>query len=363
MDGDVRIKKWFSNNFELSRGGSSNFFAMEGLRGLAVILVFIVHANSIMTPWLSEVLTGSTLFQFMSAWGHSGVELFFILSGYLIYGSLVRSKSFSISDYAYRRAKRILPTFYLVLAFYFIINLTVNRGAGDLPTGSELFPFMLSQILLIPMLFGNEYLVEVSWSLTYEMGFYIVAPIILLGMGMKNLKSPHRVGVVICVLIIGLIFFYNVYGPVRCLLFIAGVIIYEIRDVQGKRIPHWTGIVGFIVASLYIGFNSKIEVDFIAAVCVMMIGYGSLVFVALSNPDGVLGILKWAPLRYLGNMSYSYYLVHGLLIHVTFMIFGMLFEPSGNITWMYLPMMIFTFFATLVGSAVLFLAFEKKFSL
>jgi exopolysaccharide production protein ExoZ len=316
-----------------------------------------------MSPWLSIFLKESVWFEFMTKWGHSGVDLFFILSGYLIYGSIIRAKSFSLMEYAYRRAKRILPTFYFTLAIYLAINLTVNKSAGTLPDGLELVPFIISQMLLIPMVFGNNYLIEVSWTLTYEFAFYAIAPIVLLGMGMKTLTSRARVGAILVITMLGAILFYNVFGPVRSMLFIAGILVYELRDVQGKRIPAYVGAAGFFVASLYVGFNHFFELNFVAAVFMMMLGYGALVFVSLSNPTGVLSVLQCAPLRYLGNMSYSYYLIHGLVIHAFFIVFGKFVLPAEDIVWMYLPLMLLAFLSTLVGSAIVFLMFEKRFSL
>lgn len=363
MDGISRTKEWFCKNFELARGGTNNFLAMEGLRGLAVILVFLVHVNSVMMPWLASELTDSTLFKFVTDWGHSGVDLFFILSGYLIYGSLIRAKSFSITNYAYKRAKRILPTFYLVLGLYVLLHLTITKDMGRLPDGLEILPFLASQMLLVPQLFGYDYLVEVSWSLTYEFAFYAIAPVILLGIGVRNLHSNGRVLILFSLVVVGLVFFSQNTGPVRALLFLAGMLIYELRDVQGKRMSSFVGVVGFVVASLYIGFNKEIGINFVVAVSVLMLGYGALVFVSLSNPKGALGWLQWAPLRYLGNMSYSYYLAHGLFIHATLMIFGKLVAPAGGMIWMYIPVMLLTFVSTLIGSAMLFLMFEKKVSL
>jgi exopolysaccharide production protein ExoZ len=363
MDGRFRTKGWLSTRFELSRGGENNFLAMEGLRGLAVILVFIVHANSVMSPWLSSFLKESLWFEFMTNWGHSGVDLFFILSGYLIYGSIIRVKSFSLMNYAHRRAKRILPTFYFTLFIYVVLNISVDKVSGTLPDGLEIVPFIISQMLLVPMLFGNDYLVEVSWTLTYEFTFYAIAPIVLLGMRMRDLTSSARVGVVLALVVFGAIFFFNIIGPVRCMLFLSGILIYELRDVQGKRLPSWVGGAGFFIASLYIGFNDLFGLNFVAAVFVMMLGYGALVFVSLGNPVGLLSFLQYAPLRYLGNMSYSYYLIHGLIIHAFFMVFGNFVLPAGDIVWMYLPLMLFAFLSTLVGSAIVFLMFEKRFSL
>lgn len=48
------MKRWVVNQLEISHGNNSTLKAMEGLRGVAVFLVFLVHYSSLITPWLSH---------------------------------------------------------------------------------------------------------------------------------------------------------------------------------------------------------------------------------------------------------------------------------------------------------------------
>src|SRR3989344_8879805 len=84
---------WWRDRFELARGGSdNNLRSMEGLRGFAVFLVFLVHFVTLSSPWLSPQSLLSPIADAVHSIGNAGVDLFFVLSGYLIYGSLIERK-------------------------------------------------------------------------------------------------------------------------------------------------------------------------------------------------------------------------------------------------------------------------------
>ena len=71
--------------FELSRGGEQhNVRAMEGLRGFAVVLVFLTHYATLSAPWVTDGSALASVMRAGHAIGNSGVDLFFVLSGYLI---------------------------------------------------------------------------------------------------------------------------------------------------------------------------------------------------------------------------------------------------------------------------------------
>ena len=82
--------EWLTQRFELSRGGGDhNVRPMEGLRGFAVFLVFLVHYATLISPWIAQP---SALFNVATALhtiGNAGVDLFFVLSGYLDRKSVV----------------------------------------------------------------------------------------------------------------------------------------------------------------------------------------------------------------------------------------------------------------------------------
>src|SRR5438309_10986860 len=86
----MRAGEWFSDKFEISRGlQGQNVRPMEGLRGLAVSLVFLVHYVGLVRPWLESHQVLNAVATAMHTIGNTGVDLFFVLSGYLIYGSLM----------------------------------------------------------------------------------------------------------------------------------------------------------------------------------------------------------------------------------------------------------------------------------
>jgi exopolysaccharide production protein ExoZ len=76
---------------ELSQG-HDRMLPMEGLRGLAVFLVFLNHYFTLSSRVAVEPSVWMTIGHKVAGYGNLGVELFFVLSGYLIYGTLLRRR-------------------------------------------------------------------------------------------------------------------------------------------------------------------------------------------------------------------------------------------------------------------------------
>lgn len=172
----VTAVEWLRARFELSRGGAGqNIRPMEGLRGFAVFLVFLVHYSNLIRPWL---LPESSLLEFAKALrlvGSSGVDLFFVLSGYVIYGSLI-SRAQPLGRFVLRRVRRIYPAFIVVLSGYVVLSLLAGRES-KIPDGAGAgVVYIVSNVLLLPGLFPIEPLVAVAWSLSYEMFYYFTIP-------------------------------------------------------------------------------------------------------------------------------------------------------------------------------------------
>src|SRR4051812_40505055 len=102
-------------------GSRSRNLPMEGLRGLAVILVFFVHYHFVFKPWVSPDSHTFAVSNFLSTIGLSGVDLFFVISGYLIYGLTIR-KPGKYMMFIKRRMQRIYPTFLCVFALYLVLS-------------------------------------------------------------------------------------------------------------------------------------------------------------------------------------------------------------------------------------------------
>src|SRR5258708_12402003 len=105
--------RWAVNRLAdlLELPGQQRLKAMEGLRGIAVTLVFLVHYDSLFGDWLAPHSVGARVAEFLRTGGHSGVDLFFVLSGYLIYGAVISARDFSYPRFIPPPLPRISPPF------------------------------------------------------------------------------------------------------------------------------------------------------------------------------------------------------------------------------------------------------------
>jgi peptidoglycan/LPS O-acetylase OafA/YrhL len=146
--------------------------ALDGLRGVAIILVFLWHFVAIIQDLLP---------------GWSGVDLFFVLSGYLITGRLLATKGRPdyLSNFYRNRALRILPLYYLVvIGFLIAIHLFVQKK--NLPEFSvytghwKSFLVFTQNWTFIFDGFPRNASLQPLWTLAVEEQFYLAWPFILL---------------------------------------------------------------------------------------------------------------------------------------------------------------------------------------
>jgi peptidoglycan/LPS O-acetylase OafA/YrhL len=346
--------------FEISRKGSQSYPAMEGLRGIAVFLVFLVHFNSLFINNKESfwVLITTPL-------GHTGVDLFFILSGYLIYGSLVNKKSFSACKYVKDRVNRLYPVFFALSVLYVLIYLFAMPAMSPIPEGIDGLKYVLANLTMQPYVFGFEPMMTVAWTLAYEVTFYAMLPIFVIGLAMNKWSSRFRLLILfVCLLAITSYFsFTNGAGPERVVFFFAGMLLAESKKYIKHRFQRrrWA-FLGLLMA---IGSASLIHImnwPLMWAVSLGVVGWWLVVGHALYSEIPATS-LTFTPLRYLGNMSYSYYLSHSLAIHVSYQIFKVVNGGSVNTATELYLWGLFTFAATLALSACVFLSVEKPFSL
>lgn len=139
---------------------------IDALRGIAVILVVIVH--------FGQGLPGSWHLVWFSQFGQYGVQLFFALSAYTLYNSLSRKPEFTAADYRdfmARRFLRIAPLYYLGILVYFFYN-TAARYSSDA---------VLANVFFVHGLYapGNNNIVPGGWSIGCEFLFYAILPALL----------------------------------------------------------------------------------------------------------------------------------------------------------------------------------------
>lgn len=160
--------------------------SLDGLRAMAVLLVVIAHGSSTLLPKADRITTG-----------HLGVEVFFVLSGYLITSLLLREYEnrgrISLKDFYIRRALRIWPLYYAVLVLLLVVLIHVNSkafGGAWVSTNSPRYE-LLGDEWWSYLFFLQNYVSDpkhvplslaVYWSLAIEEQFYLFWPLILIGL-------------------------------------------------------------------------------------------------------------------------------------------------------------------------------------
>lgn len=141
---------------------------LDNLRALAIALVFMYH--------YMVFVSGEPTFGWASSVGWVGVDLFFVLSGYLIgnqlFAGLAERHALSLSRFYARRALRTWPVFWLVLAAYFIFPSAM--GGKPPPSLWKFLTFTQNYQLQPGTAFSH------AWSLCIEEQFYLVLPLVVL---------------------------------------------------------------------------------------------------------------------------------------------------------------------------------------
>lgn len=358
------MSDWLRQRFELVRGGSGhNVRPMEGLRGFAVLLVFFVHYASLVEPWIAQDDTLITLADALVLIGGSGVDLFFVLSGYLIYGSLL-SRQQAFLPFMARRIQRIYPVFTVVFALYIALSLLFPAQNKIPAPASDGAIYLLQNYLLLPGLLPIRPMIAVAWSLSYEMFYYLAVPLLVAALKLRERSSAWRVTLFLLVALGFAIFSALHGGPVRLLMFISGILLFETLDRSQLQVSSTAGLVALFIGMAGMLLPGTAPAGATLKVVVVFGAFFLLCLACFRTPTAPLPqAFSWTPLRWLGNMSYSYYLVHGLALHAGFLVVSKLAPPSGAesaLFWLLLPPMLAL---TLVASAPFFLWIERPFSL
>ncbi|MES2130520.1 MAG: acyltransferase [Pseudomonadota bacterium] len=311
------------------RRGGAAARPLEGLRGLAVFLVFLVHFTTLARP----LLGASAIADAVRAIGNTGVDLFFVLSGYLIYASLM-ARPQAFLPFMARRVQRIYPAFSVVFALYVGLSLLLP-GHGKLPEPP--YFYLLQNFLLLPGMLPIAPMITVAWSLSYELFFYLAIPLLIAVLRLRTDTLGYR-RVLALLLVLA--------GPPRFAMFACGMLVHELREAPAPRSALVPVISGLLLLE---GSDERVLVA---------LAWLLLCRCCLGRPhDWLARTLSWAPLRWLGNMSYSYYLLHGLALKGAFLLVG----EGGPLLAALLLVPMFAW--SLLPSAALYLLVERPFSL
>jgi len=316
--------------------------ALDGLRGLAVLMVVLSHYCVPANPDATMSPASAIFFQLMAS-GGVGVDLFFVLSGFLITGILYDSRRTThyFRDFYARRALRIFPLYYGVLAFIFFVApqfrplvSPYSAHTPDHPAWLWLYAVNICTGLKTPpdQIIVSDWLgVAHFWSLSVEEHFYLLWPAVVLFCNRRALLRLSA-GVMVAAFALRVVLYSQgeVY-PARwftpCILdslavgsFLAAAVRGEGGIAPLKRPAKWGFILGgiaLVAIQLSVFLVPREVARPIILTCtyaVLAVFFGSLLVLALSAPRERFDARLWhsLPLRFLGKISYGLYVYHFL---------------------------------------------------
>lgn len=342
---------------------TGRYAAMEGLRAYAAMQIFLVHyfdafsrtvlgvdLNTQLITTVNDPLNGLVFYLFAS---HYGVDLFFFLSGYLIYRIVSRS-GFSYSGFARGRLWRIYPAFVVSLLVWAYIRIGIHNA----------YPFDLQQLMgnlfflnAIPGL-GVTPFNAVTWSLFYEFVFYLLFPLILLMPFRQGRLGAGHV-VVFGILFVWMAVYLNPFF-IRFMMFFGGGFMASLGALYltrlARRVPDILVIACYLASTAW--FSFQLSYQYFIPIFLVTTFFLVLKVIYGSGFLNHLFQVRW--LRYLGNISYSFYLMHGLAIELVMGHVAKSLVHYG--TGIYLvATFAMAFVLAVVFSTILFLLTEKPY--
>ena len=350
---------------------------LDVLRVLAIVSVFVFHYSR---------SAGPLWFQSIGRFGWMGVDLFFVLSGYLIGGQLFKklqeTGKISLRDFYIQRAFRILPSYWAVVALYFLVpGFTDDRGT------SPLWKFLTFTQNFGLDLFQDSF--SHAWSLCVEEHFYLIFP--WLAFAFWKWGTPKKVIAFLISLIAGGMilrstlwfhlvkpilgaenshdlaktFYQQIYYPTYNRL--DGLAIGAVLAAISVYRPHvwkafqknWIGC--FILGIFLLAMSWRMDGDRYALQAsalvypLVALAFGCLLIFAAS-PVSPLNQWRIPGARWAATLAFSFYLTHKHFIHV-----AMTFGTSKGLHHDGFILMIFSFVCSLFAAICLHLLIERPF--
>ena len=303
---------------------------MQGLRAIAVLAVVLYHF------WPARV-----------SGGYVGVDVFFVISGYLITGHLMRELTATgtvrLGQFWARRARRLLPASLLVLLFCALVAMSPYL------TPTSALPGEIREIVASTFYVENWFLaldsadylnhagdpttVQHYWSLSLEEQFYVLWPLLMLlaaWIGARYFRGSRRRAVIVTLAVVSAASFvfcvlFTITDPApayfvtfgRMWQFGVGALIalipaLRIRNVVGSFVLGWAGIA--VLVFVIFRFDAQTPFPGYAAALPTL---GAAAIIAASNTSRwwyPTRLLSVRPARFVGDISYSLYLWHWPLI-------------------------------------------------
>jgi len=314
--------------------------ALDGLRGIAIVCVFVYHVQHF-------IFLGGPMFgRYLSlGGGFLGVDIFFVLSGFLITTLLLEewqwSENLNLRSFYVRRALRLLPALFLFIGSMVVYSsLTLSPEVAKETTRLALFSILYSTnwVFALNLSPGSDVLGHL-WSLAVEEQFYLLWPLAL--NLLLRLRAARWVTISIVFASIALVLFHRIGlardsplvriysgSDTRADSLLVGCVIAMLTTWRMlptsrifKLILGWSGFLSLLLIAIYLvnAFDVLEKTLYMFGFTAFAIATGLVLLQILYSPRRTfLALLQHKSLVWLGRVSYSLYLWH--FVAITFML-------------------------------------------
>jgi peptidoglycan/LPS O-acetylase OafA/YrhL len=293
-----------------------HFPGLDGLRCLSVLLVVAYHVSGLHSGLLGR--------------GYLGVSLFFAISGFLITTLLLRERDghgrISLSRFYGRRALRIFPLYYAVIAVYVVTVLLLEKGELEKREFFQNLPAFLTYTSnwFVPLVPDKRIIFYFAWSLATEEQFYLIwpgvmrvaqrwrAPAFMVGLLTVSLVAPWAVETgrleedPLWVRILAS------FSPAICLGCLAA---YVVHSRVGFAWAYRVLGAPWCAPALLVLVLAAVSTDGTAFWLTAVVMTALVVACCLRNDHWLMPLLTLSPVRYVGMISYGIYLMHMLALN------------------------------------------------
>lgn len=351
---------------------------LDGLRFICFFLVFMVHSFVTDKVEITDTLFYKFIKLFLFKGGSLGVNMFFVLSGFLITYLLISEKNMTgrvnIKNFYIRRILRIWPMYFFCVLFGFIIFPIFKTMFGEVPneTAQPIYYFLfISNFDLMRTGGADSSMLNILWSVSIEEQFYLFWPLIVF-------FTPKRM---LGVIIFGIIIFSNVFRLYN----------YQINEIEIHTFSAANDLgIGCLTAFLSLcnkvwiaDFIKKSKAFYILAHFVFIIFFLSYEQVNLQGWDFVkrvffsssfaliiylqcfsnvkiFALSKSKSISTLGEYTYGLYCLHMIAILVVIKLFAK-FYPTYNIYVLFLVIFPISYILSITIAKISFRYFESYF--
>jgi peptidoglycan/LPS O-acetylase OafA/YrhL len=318
---------------------------LDGVRAAAALMVICTHAwLQVWNPDGRHVSRFGSLIEWL-VWGHFAVGLFIVISGFCLMLPVVRNGNVlrgGARSFFRRRARRIVPPFYLAVLFSLIlIALLVGKDTGthwDIAVPVS-WSGVLANFLLVQDVVDRGQINTATWSVAVECHIYLAFPILVWAWSRFGVRATAATSFFVSVAAFVLLrhtMFAN-GEPQYLLLFVLGMIGATICFSPGQS---WTTLRERVPWSLATALAFAVLAGFIAVIgreqaaqkedyldfLVGPLALCMLVATTRAKPTRLTRVFGWRPLVFVGTFAYSLYLVHAPLLQI---VWQYLVNPLG----------------------------------